>query len=142
MASGSAPCWGELIKVEDVKKVCPHEYLALEVAIDAPDNGLSIDQLAYGIYIEDMTDIEEDSSSSHCEEIEERYKALCKAFKDRTGMGIYLTWYNTEEGECYDDLEDGANWLVIDAVSKSTVCREAESKYEINIETVGWCRYG
>lgn len=107
MGMGAQASAGWKITAEHLKKLCPTEYNNLIDFLEK--HNLNLDTIAQDIQLENDFD--------QSEAFYNVLDALQIAFSNKTIPGdetleLELFYYNSDDGDIYDDLTDGANWLV------------------------------
>lgn len=134
MGMGAAGAHGWIISTENLRGLIPTEYAVLEAALDK--RKLALDDLALAI-------AEEEDLTDDDKEIDDALDALYAAFKQKTAVDgkeleLELFYYSDEDGDIYDDLEDGANWSV-DGMWELT---PPGKKFKDIIEQCSWTQFG
>ena len=102
-------------------------------------NGVSLNDLALAQAQEDAVS----ESEAACQAIDDALERLCRAFQEATKVGescleLELFYYSSTDGSRYDELHEGANWLV-DGMQQFTPAGE---KFKDRIHWKGWTTFG
>ena len=139
MGMGSAPASAWTISNENLRKIVPQEYDHLLSILES--NDLNLDNIALSMQC--------DSKFSEDKNVDKALgyalDNLSTAFRDKTSMvnanshlEITLNYYNSEDGDRYDELEDGAFWTV-EGVEMLT---PSGNKFREFLEFSRWTIYG
>ena len=136
MGIGSAPSHAWTISHEQLASLVPVAWANLSHELNR--YGTSLDALARSRADEEPASESEDAR----EAIDRALEQLFQEFKVATQVGescleLELFHYSADEGSRYDDLNDGANWLV-DGVQQLT---PAGAKFRDRIEWKGWTTF-
>ena len=101
MGMGSCPNHGFSISIDNLRKLCPDELAELETQLEK-EEGISLDDFALSVCI-DCTPTDKASIA---------YEKLQDAFKAKTNLELEIYYYNEDDGDRYDDMESGVNFLV------------------------------
>ena len=133
MGMGMAPSSGHVISWDNIKKLCPVQSAMLEAALEAED--VSLDD--YARDISDGNDLEVHESIDNC--FAELQEAFAKATEvEGKGLNLTIFYYDSENGDRYDDLADGANW----DVTGMTVLSPAGEKFKDIVQFQQWTVFG
>jgi hypothetical protein len=126
MGMGYGACYADVIKAEDVWKLCPKEYEAFLDAVAKSD--MSLDEFA----IDHCVLIDIDPEVIDC------WNALYKKFEEVTGLELDIYYHNSEDnGDRYDDV-DG----VFFAVEGMYELSEAGKKMKDKVQRQLYVTYG
>jgi hypothetical protein len=132
MGMGSAPVHGYVIQWDEIKKLCPVQTAMLEAVLEHDESDL--DSLARDIQQqEDIND-----------EVNAALNQLFDAFKKVTSVGedsdleLELSCYDSDSGDRYDDVSDGAVWMV----HGMTQLSPAGEKFQKIVQESMWTVYG
>jgi hypothetical protein len=139
MGMGYAPTHGWVISTAELKKIVPDEVGALEAALevfrDADGEQYTLARYAQAIANEGLED----------PKLNAVLDAICQAFKAKTAvgdsqLGIYLCYYDAENGDRYDEMEDGEYWEV-GGMEQLTPAGAALSKIA-DVNHACWTQFG
>lgn len=132
MGMGSAPVHGYVIQWDAIKKLCPVQAAMLEAVLEHDESDL--DSLARDI--QQQEDINDETNAA--------LDQLLDAFKKVTSVGessaleLELSYYDSDSGDRYDDVSEGAVWLV----HGMTQLSPAGEKFQNIVEESMWTVYG
>lgn len=132
MGMGSAPVHGYVIQWDAIKKLCPVQATMLEAVLEHDESDL--DSLARDIQQEE--DINDETNAA--------LNQLFDAFKKVTAVGensdleLELSYYDSDSGDRYDDVSDGAVWMV----HGMTQLSPAGEKFQNIVQESMWTVYG
>jgi len=137
MGSGAAPAASWTISNENLEKIVPVEYKQLIAVLDKHQE--TLDGFAIQLSMDENLLVAEDAQA----ELESAFDALLKAFKtvttvDGKFLELELQYYDADSGDIYDDLENGAIWLV-DGVQQLS---PPGKKFNDFVEFSQWTQYG
>ena len=137
MGMGSAPAHAWVISKDNLRALLP-AYVAFEALLSLHDK--TVDDYALSISKDELL---EDVSEEDNEAIDKAWGEVEAAFKTATTVGessleLDIGYYNREEGDLYDDLEDGA-YFTVDNVLDFT---PAGNKFKDKLENASWTIYG
>jgi len=131
MGMGTAPCHAWTISLDVLKKICPTEVDACETVF----NALGIDWAAFAL---GMT-----NDDHTAENMVTAWEGLQDAFKEKTEVGtsnleLGIGHYSRDDGDRYDDLEDGC-YFTVDNVTQFSPAGE---KFREQLENKSWTVFG
>ena len=134
MGMGSAPAHATVISWDNLKKLCPKECEALEKALDATDEW-TLDGFAQSAVSGDIEEVPN--------EIYQCWDNLLDAFTNTTAtpdseLFLSIGYYDREQGDRYDDLQEGA-FFMVDGVWVKTPAAE---KLGDMLEEKSWTVFG
>lgn len=105
MGMGAIPCNGWVISKEEVEKICPTEMKLLMLSLSK--EGMTLDCLGRDVQDQNIVP----------DSVDNALGLLCEQFKENTqvqnkGLELELHYYDSESGDIYDDLDEGAYFLV------------------------------
>lgn len=125
MGMGHGANYADVIEFKNVKEICPEEMGNLITAIhesvewegDLSDNGMdAIDSWGNTVYFN-----EEDGEV--WKEAKAAYEELQSAFKEKTGLELYISYHDSDErGDCYDDVT--GVYFYVDGMYQMTIAGE------------------
>jgi hypothetical protein len=139
MGMDSAPASAYVISEADLNSLCPKEFGEfLRLCKESPEEG--IDGVAQ--QWDKETDVYEDDDDAN-QKLNGAWSALHQAFADKTRVGdseleLELCYYNADDGGQYDDLEDGAFFVVWGC----TMLTPAAENIRDKLEEKRWTIYG
>jgi hypothetical protein len=115
MSMSDYACDEYVISYENLKKLCPREVEAIETAkhwdfvgwgpLAEGMNNRDIQTIGDGLF-DSPDNLSDEQVTKISKGYEKLAKALCAAFKKRTGgLILFYDYYNTEEGGSYDSVE-------------------------------------
>jgi len=129
MSSGYGAAYADCVEQKFVKRTCAKEFKAFIKEIDDEGN-VDFDFVANQFNFEPVEEVPDP--------IVRAYRALCEAFKNKTGLALNLGFHDQhDDGDRYDDI-NGAYWWV-DGVYQRTPAGE---KYKDDIQRCSFVQYG
>lgn len=130
MGMGSIPCHAWTISLDGLKAICPQEVEACEAALAAM--GQDWDAFALSM-----------TSDEDVEPMEEPWEQLQATFRKATRVGeccleLDIGHYSSDDGDRYDDLEDGCYFTV----EGMTQLSPAGKRFKDHLEERSWTVYG
>jgi hypothetical protein len=125
MSMGYAANFAEVIEQEFVKKQCPEQFEKFNSALDENQDE-TLESFA-----QNAEDLDEKSKEG------KTYIELCEAFEKKTGLSLYISYHDPDNGDTYDDV-NGVMWCV-DGVYELT---PAGKKHQKQIQRVSWVSFG
>jgi len=135
MGMGTAPCSGWIISEENIAKIVPKEWAAFQETVMKANENLDFDFDSFA---------QGDDSQEGNAEVQAALTTLVSAFEQATittqavGLELSCFHYDRENGDRYDELEDGVNW----SVEGMTQLTPSGEKFKDVIEQKGWTQYG
>lgn len=127
MGMGYAACFADTVEQDFIKATCPQEFENFIQALENKD--IDLDEFARTW--RDYSSKEEKSESYKA------YQTLCEAFRQKTGLELYIDYHDPDNGDRYDDV-NGILWCV-DGVYQHT---KAGRKYQKQIQRKLWVSFG
>jgi len=125
MSMGYAANFADVIEQDFVKKQCPQEFENFIQALDKNED-ITVESFA-----QNAQDFDEKSKEG------KTYIELCEAFEKKTGLSLYISYHDPDNGDRYDDV-NGILWCV-DGVYQLT---KAGKKHQKQIERKFWVSFG
>lgn len=136
MGMGHMACTANIIEKEDILKVIPDEFQALEDLLEVYQ--VTWDELAAA---EEYGDTIDEAEEGAAEEIHECWVKAAKVFEEKTGLELFIGLHNQEdEGSRYDDV-DGV-YFSLGNVFRYTPEAKKLMDNGIAIEQKFWVRIG
>lgn len=140
MGMGSAPGHGWIISNDDLRKIIPHQLAHFEGVLE--ENELDLSSLAQELAMG------QDAAESVGIALDLLYEAFLEATKippeqnergvKTSALELELLYYSSDDGDRYDELEDGANWSVYGMMELSP----AGKKYSDVVALKQWTQFG
>ena len=95
MGSGYAGAYADVIEEDSIKKFCPQEFQDLMDVVEEMEGDMGM--VARDI---EYQDFDEDSDVYKC------YTKLVDAFKEKTGLDLYIGYHSEDDGDRYDEVSE------------------------------------
>jgi hypothetical protein len=130
---GSAPCHAWTITKENVAKLCPKEFAALDIAID------DWDSFAQAIEVEDQ-EVLTKKRLAKWETLQEAFEKATQTDSDHRHDHLELSigFYDPDSGDRYDELEAGCFFMV----EGVTVLSPPGEKFKDILTEQSWTVFG
>lgn len=107
MGMGYGANFADTVEEYFVKRMCPKEFQEFEESFDSCKPNSDYDDMdTFAAYVQ-QNGYDENSDCP----VQVAFKKLSEAFKDNTGLELYLMYHSMDDGDRYDDL-DGRAWEV------------------------------
>lgn len=138
MGMGAAPCHAWTIHLDGLKAICPREVEACETTFETL--GYGWDSFALGMVREQFDELPEGTDP---EAMVNAWEKLMVAFSKATKVGkscleLGIGHYSPEDGDRYDDLEEGCYF----AVEGVTCLSPAGKKFNAHLAERSWTVFG
>ncbi|WP_182102474.1 hypothetical protein [Niallia taxi] len=141
MGMGYGCNFGMIISREEVLKVAPNEFKALEEKLEELE--VSLDTLAQAVHYSELIS-DEDVTDEEAETLDSLWEKVTEAFEKQTGIGLLLSYHSkSDEGDRYDEV-DGAYFELSwnDVYKLSPEAQKLKENLGVNFGLKGWVTYG
>lgn len=140
MGMGYGCNFGMIISREEVIKVAPNEFKALEERLEELE--ISMDALAQAVNHGDLID-DEDVSDDDAKTLDSLWEKVADTFEKQTGIGLLLSYHSkSDEGDRYDEVDGAYFELSWSDVYKLSPEAQKLKEHGIDFGLKGWVTYG
>lgn len=141
MSMGHGANFGEVIEVEDIKKVVPEAWERFEGVCE---------KFVKGGWQEVIRAVVQDEGTNNLESVndedrvlvDDAYNNLFTSFDKETGLELIANYHNCDDnGDCYDEV-DGSFFTIEGKYQISPEYKKATEKFGFKTERKFWVTYG